>query len=256
MKKKVEVLEYLDARHYDLKFEALMRGRLNDIPFFLNKAREYGDPVLELACGTGRVTIPTAKEGFSITGLDILDSMLKEAKKKSKEENLDIEWIEGDMTDFELNRKFNLITIPAVAFNWILEDNDIRKCLECVKKHLTSKGRFILTTFNPDLEILTRDPTKTFPNAEYPDPDGNGLITVRESNFYDKTTQINTVKYHYFIAGKEIINELKLRIIFPKELDALLKYNGFTIEAKYGEYDETPFNSDSKLQIIICYKKN
>jgi ubiquinone/menaquinone biosynthesis C-methylase UbiE len=255
MKKKVDVLEYLDARHYDLKVKSLMRDRLDDIPFYLNKAREYGDPVLEIACGTGRVTIPIAKEGVSITGLDLLNSMLREAGKKAKEENLNIEWIEGDMTNFNLNRRFNLIIIPAVAFNWILENDNIRKCLECVKKHLTSKGRFILTAFNPDLEILARDPAKTFPNAEYPDPDGKGLITVRESNFYDKKSQINSVKYHYFIGGKELINELKLRMIFPKELDMILKYNGFIIEAKFGEFDETPFTSDSRLQIIVCHVK-
>lgn len=255
MKKKVEVLEYLDARHYDLKTKALMRDRINDIPFYLNKAREYGDPILELACGTGRVTIPIAKEGFSIMGLDLLNSMLKEARKKSKEENFNIEWIEGDMTNFYLNRKFNLIIIPAVAFNWILDDDNIEKCLECIKKHLLPKGRVIITAFNPDLEILARDPTKIVPNAEYPDPDGKGIITIGESTIYDKTTQILIVKYHYIIEGKELINELKLRIFFPRELDMILKYNGFIIDDKYGEYDESPFTPDSRQQIITCHLK-
>ncbi|MHA1235220.1 MAG: class I SAM-dependent methyltransferase, partial [Promethearchaeota archaeon] len=75
------------------------------------------------------------------------------------------------------------------------------------------------------------------------------------SNKYDKATQINYVNSYYKIENKEIVKKLKLRIIFPLELDALLFYNGFKIDHKYGTYDEEPFNSDSNWQIVICHKK-
>lgn len=252
MKKNVDVLEYLDGRHYDRKVES--KGGGDDLPFYLNKANKYGDPILELGCGTGRITIPLAKEGYSITGLDLLNSMLKEAKRKSKEAGVEIEWIEGDMIDFSLNKKFNYILMPAVAFNWLLDLESIEKCLNCVKKHLTNNGRFIFNAFNPNFNLLIRDPSKTYLNAEFHDPDGKGLITVRENNIYNKATQINKVRYHYSIAGKTIINELNLRMIFPQELDALLNYNGFKIDAKYGDYDERPFSSDSRFQIFVCHQ--
>jgi hypothetical protein len=100
---------------------------------------------------------------------------------------------------------------------------------------------------------LKSNGSKTYPSAEYQDPDGKGLITVRENNIYDKSTQINKVRFHYSIAGKKIINELNLRMIFPQELDAILKYNGFKIDAKYGDYDEKPFSSDSRYQIFVCH---
>ncbi len=250
MKHKIDVLEYIDARHYDKKMES--RKRSKDIPFYINKVKEYRSPILELACGTGRVTIPIAQKGISITGLDLLNTMLKEARRKSKETGVKIEWIEGDMTDFDLNKKFNLILIPGCAFNALLDIESIEKCLTCVKKHLEPNAGFLFDVFNPNLNILARDPSKTYPNAEYQDPDGRGLVTVSESTRYDKASQILYTTLSYSIAGKTISNELILRIFFPKELDALLKYNGFKINAKFGDFDQTPFTSDSRRQIFVC----
>lgn len=253
MKIKINVLEYLDGRHYDSKVES--RKRYNDIPFYVNKAIEYGEPVLELACGTGRITIPIAKKGIFITGLDFLNSMLKEAKRKSKENEIEIEWIEGDMSDFNLNRKFNLIIMPGCAFNWLLNLESVEKSLICIKKHLKADGSFIFDAFNPNLNFLVRDPSKAYPNVKYQDPYGGGLIIVSEKNSYDKATQTNKVKLSYSISDKTISNELILRIFFPQELDAILKYNGFKINAKYGDFDHTSFTSDSRRQIFSCQVK-
>jgi hypothetical protein len=63
------------------------------------------------------------------------------------------------------------------------------------------------------------------------------------------------VTSYYSIKNKETIKKLKLRMFFPQELDALLNYNGFKTDYKYGSFDEKPFNSDSNWQIVICHKK-
>ena len=253
MKKKIDVLEYLDGRHYDSKVES--RKRFDDIPFYINKAVQYGEPILELACGTGRITIPIAEKGISITGLDLLNTMLTEAKRKSKETGTEIEWFDADMTNFDLNKKFNLILMPGCAFNWLLDLESVEKCLTSIKRHLNPNGGFIFDAFNPDLNLLVRDPSKTYPNAKYQDPDGGGLIIVSENTRYNKTTQIIAVRLSYSIGDKTISNEMKLRIFFPQELDAILKYNGFKIYAKNGDFDQTPFTSDSKRQILVCQGK-
>lgn len=256
MKNEVDLLEYLDGRHYDAKVES--RRLFEDIPFYVNNAKDYGDPILELACGTGRVTIPIAQNKLSITGLDILSTMLKEAKRKSKEAGVKIEWIEADMSKFDLNKKFNLILIPGCAFNALLDLKSVEECLICVKKHLKPNGGFIFDAFNPNLDILVRDPSKIYPNAEYQDPDGRGLVTVKESTKYDKASQILLWRLSYSIADKIISksSKMKLRIFFPQELDALLKYNGFNIKAKYGDSNYIPFDSNSGRQIFVCHVKN
>lgn len=242
---------YFDGRHYDSMIQS--RNLYYDLHFYIKQAKTYREPVLELACGTGRITIPIAKEGISITGLDKSKSMLDQARRKVKEVGVQVKWIEGDMTDFNLDQNFSLIIIPGVSMNILSDIQKIESCLSCVKRHLRNNGRFIFDLFNPDLNILMRDPRKTYPAYEYIDPDGRGIITLTQTNFYDKSTQISTITFYYKIGEKEIAKkELKLRMLFPQEIDAILHYNGLKIDNKYGNYNETPFSSDSNFQILVC----
>lgn len=108
-------LLYYNGEFYDL-FEnnSTTRARQEkDILFWLNIAKQYGDSILELGCGTGRITIPLIEAGFNVTGLDISESMLSLAKIKSNK----VKWIQGDACDFDLADKFKLIIFP---FNGML----------------------------------------------------------------------------------------------------------------------------------------
>src|SRR5207244_1015020 len=93
---------YRDGRHYD----ALNGFLVADIPFYMEEARKAGGPVLELACGTGRLTIPIAQAGVEIVGLDLSPSMLSHACTKAKAAGVDIKFVEGDCRTFALGRKF------------------------------------------------------------------------------------------------------------------------------------------------------
>ena len=101
---------------------------------------------------------------------------------------------------------------------------------------------------------MMRDPSKKYKRKGYPDPDGKGNVVVTETHNYDKATQIMHHTSYHKIKNEEIVKKLKLRIFFPQELDMLLHYNGFKIDFKYGNFDEEPFNSDSKWQIVICHR--
>lgn len=240
-----------NGQHYDLTYSDIVE----DIPFYINQVKKYGEPVLELACGTGRITIPLAEQGVQIAGLDISDSMLAQAKKKATGKGLNIEWIKADCRDFTLNQKFNLIFIPLNSIALLHDPKSIESCFSCVKRHLTDQGRFIIDIFNPRIDILIRDPSKRYPVTEYPDPDGRGKVVITVNNVYDKDTQINRIKWYYRIGDRteETIEELNMRIYFPQELDLLLHYNGFAIEAKYGNYNEAPFDSSSPKQLVVCH---
>lgn len=253
MKKDNEEYFYISGQHYDNMIKS--RNTYEAIPFYIKQAKKYGGPILDLACGTGRITIPISKEGIQIVGLDFSVKMLEQAKRNSKDNNVEIEWVEVDMTDFNLNRKFSTITMPAAAMNWVLENKGIENCLNSIKDHLNQDGKFIFSVFNPNFEIMMRDPSKKYKRKGYPDPDGKGNVVVTETHNYDKATQIMHYTSYHKLKNEEIVKKLKLRIFFPQELDMLLDYNGFKIDYKYGNFDEEPFNSDSKWQIVICHKK-
>jgi len=244
---------YSDGRHYDLA----NRGFVADIPFYLELIRKYGEPVLELACGTGRIAIPLAEQGIDVTGLDISSSMLAHARRKSAAKGLEVEWIEADCRDFKLDRQFGLIFFPFNSIAHLHDLESVEACFSCVKLHLGVGGRFIIDIFRPDLRILKRNPAKRYPVTEYPDPDGKGKVVITENNVCDRATQVNRIKWYYRVGSQaeESVKSLNMRIFYPQELDALLGYNGFTIEAKFGNYDRTEFVSDSPRQLVVSFRR-
>jgi len=241
---------YLDGRHYDQMFA---RGS-EDLPFWIDQANHYGEPILELACGTGRITIALAQSGFNVTGIDNADGMLKEARRKSDEAGVEIVWVKADMRDFSLDKVFSLIILPANTLCHLLNLGDFEACLANVRKHLTPNGRFVIDVFVPKIELLVNKPGERFPFSEYDDPDGRGRIVVTESYVYEPDTQIKMIKTYHSILGEdmEIEGELNMHMYFPQYLDALIKYNGFVLEYKYGNYDKIVFNTESEKQLVVC----
>jgi len=245
---------YLDPRHYDA-----MHPMEGDIEFYLKCIEKYGDPTLELACGTGRVTIPLAQEGVDITGLDISETMLKRAREKASEKDIDIEFIKGDMIDFSLDRKFNTILLPFNTIQRLIHLEEYESLFSNIQEHLSKEGRFIFEIFNPDFDIiveaLNEDSDEESEVIEYDDPYGNGMVQVTENTDFDPTTHMLDMKWYYYIDCElKEVKDWNLRILFPKEIDALLRYNGFRVEKKYGDYDRSEFSRDSNTQMIICKK--
>ena len=243
--KNMSVDFYQDARRYDLFEGEFATG--NFLDFYVRQIQKYGEPVLEIACGSGRLTIPLAEKGFNIKGLDLSDKMLALAKEKAARRNVKLDLMKGDMTDFDLDEKFKLIFIPAQSLSHLYTVAEVEKCFACVKNHLADDGRFLLELFNPSLEILLEKPDQIHPQSNI------GNIAVDSKSFYDTATQIKHIEL-IFKGDENAVLTFKMRQFFPQEIDALLKYNGFRIEHKYGNHLEEKFNSDSPKQLIICQK--
>lgn len=240
---------YQDGRHYDRLFSGA-----HDIPqFWLDQGTRYGDPILELACGTGRIAIPLAQHGHVVSGIDLSESMLAEAQRKAQSVKVDIALQLADMCDFDLKQKFSLILLANNALCHLLDLNAFERCMACVRHHLRPSGRFIVEIFVPNLHFLTIKPNERSLFAEYDDPDGGGKIVVTQSAEYDSATQIrhNHTFYRFPDQAKEMSGELPMRMYFPQELDALFKYNGFEIEQKWGASDQRPFDATSTMQLFV-----
>jgi SAM-dependent methyltransferase len=241
---------YTDGRHYDRMFAGAPG---EGIHFWLVLVNRYGGPVLELGCGTGLKTIPLAHAGFQVTGIDLAADMLEHARRKAAEQGVSVEWVQGDVRAFDLGRKFSLVIFPNNVLCHLLDRPSFEACMGCVKKHLAPYGRFALDVFVPSQELLLDKPGERFPFAEYDDPDGRGRVLVTHSYVYEPHTQIKRTTTHHRVGGEEeVAGRLDMRMYYPEELDALLHYNGFAIEHKYGGFDQRPFGAQSTQQVIVC----
>jgi SAM-dependent methyltransferase len=243
---------YSDAERYDLVYGPYATGEL--VAFYRRQVSRYGEPVLELGCGSGRLLIPLAEDGTAITGVDLAPVMLDLARKKAASRSLEISVTTADMRSFDLGKKFKLILLPANAMMHLVTRDEVDGCLGSVLRHLTDGGRFVLEVYNPSLPLLTAPPGTRSPVADYADPVSGARVVVTSEVSYDAATQVNHVTYHYLhgVAGPETTLHFDMRQFFPQELDALLEHAGFVLEEKFGDRDETKFTSASTRQLVVC----
>jgi SAM-dependent methyltransferase len=248
---------YTDAWRYDLVEGAYATG--NFLDFYRRQISRYGEPVLELACGSGRLTIPLAEDGIDITGLDISKEMLALAKRKASERGIDIPFIRGDIRKFGLRKRFKFIFIPAQSLSHLHEQEEMEDCFSCVQRHLTKDGRFLIELFNPSLSLLSRNPDEAYPIGSGPFelPGGTGKVFVSCRARYDSAAQVNAIQfiYRHEPGGEEKVLSFAMRQFYPQEIDSLLSYNGFLIEYKYGDYHENQFSNGANKQLIVCKAK-
>ncbi|MBL8102335.1 MAG: class I SAM-dependent methyltransferase [Anaerolineales bacterium] len=244
--------EYADPKLYDAEnndFEP-------DGPFILSLAKQLGGAVLELGCGTGRMTIPLAENGVEIVGLDVVPGMVDLAKQKAG--GLPIEWIVADVRTFQLGRKFRLIFESGSVFHHMLTRQDQEAYLARVREHLEDDGRLVLSLFFPKpRNLMSTDEVEEWFTAEHPD---GYEIKVSGIDKYDAFRQIKTeTAYRRWTdgSGKEILQvaPLSLRYVFPQEMEALLHYNGFEIIEQYGDFDRSPVTEENSLITLVCRKQ-
>jgi len=250
------------AEIYDLQFE----GYEEDISFYVGEAERATPPVLELACGTGRVTIPIAQAGVEVVGLDSSPEMLAVAQKKvarlSPEVRERIRLLEGDMRDFSLDERFGLIMIPFRSFLLLLRVEDQKQALRNIHRHLRPDGRLALNLFVPDLAIIAShssplgEPLKRL--KEVKDPETGHRIIIWETRHYDQNRQIIDNFFIYDeldeagVVVKRTYRPLRLRWVYRCEMEHLLDLCGFRVEELYGGFNRQPFDENSREMVWVA----
>ncbi len=222
------------------------------IAFYQKMIEKFGQPVLELGSGTGNFLITLTEKHFEVTGLDISAEMLNASERRAKEKHLESNQINADMRDFDLEQKFKLIFVAGNSLQHLNTIEDVESCFASVRNHLNPDSKFIVEVFNPSLDLLSRNPKERFFVGEYKTNDG--WVVITENVFYDAATQINHINWHYknqYMKEERTVN-FTMRQFFPQELDYLFAKNGFRIEQKFGDFDESEFTRKSPKQIIIA----
>jgi SAM-dependent methyltransferase len=251
--------EFADPHTYDIE-DASDTG----IAFYAALAQETSGPVLEIACGTGRVSIPIAQLGFAVTGVDIVPGMIELARSKSA--GLPTRWVVGDARTFDLGERFRLIFLTGNAFQAFLTRADQEALLERVRAHLHDDGLFAFETRNPRWNTNTTSANgELWANLEtrateedggtYTNSSGHN-VQISRTQVYDHVAQIlHWTTYRRWRVGAQEhskITRIAVRFTFPQELAALLHYNGFTIIRQYGDWNLEPLTADSTSIIVVC----
>ena len=233
-------------------YYAIHKNISSDKAMITHYAKECGGHVLELASGTGRLAKPIIDIGLPYTGIDTSEDFIQEAKKRFSNKGV---FQLDNMQDFQHKNHYDFIFIGFNSFLHNLTNKDAENCLSSVHKHLSKKGLFFVSAFIPDPVFLYQGdelhPATSFFIYR------NKQCRVMEKNKYHEDTQINHITW--VIETEGILSDesytFKQRMYPPHMMDILLNKTGFTIKEKYGDWDKSPIDEFSPMQIYICRKK-
>ena len=249
---------YIDfAEYYDLDHNITV-----DIPFYLHFAKTCPSPILELACGTGRILMPIAKAGFEIYGLDISANMLQVCRQAVDQHHLKnrVHLSQADMSSFDLSRKdFGLVFIALRSFMHLLTKADQLSCLGRVYDHLRPRGTIIMSAIAPDPERLAQEPSRKYVVGRAFDlKNGRHVIRKQRLVAHDKVNQVRQFEFkfeEYDQEGKlvrERLVPLYTRYIFRDQLQWLLEKVGFQLMNVYRDYNMNPYDGTGEMIVVAC----
>lgn len=246
------------AEYYDAS--PVVQNRA-DVAFYVSAAKEFGEPVLELGCGSGRVTVAVAKAGFKITGLDLSLKMLAQAEEKAGKLPAEIRervnFVQGNMTNFELADRFWLAIIPFRPFQHLLDVKQQLACLQCVHKHLQPGGRLVLDFFQTDPRRMhDQEYLHERQVAEYEMSEGRKVRLTERVTAFHRADQINDVEMVYDVThgdGRQerLTMAFPFRYFFRYEVEHLLARGGFEVEETFGDFDRSALRDNSPEMIFV-----
>ncbi len=203
-----------------------------------------GGTVLELAIGTGRVALPLAERGLSVSGIEASEKMI--AKLRDKPGGTAIPVTLGDFADVAVEGSFDLIYLVFnTLFNLTSQDDQVR-CFQNVAGRLSERGVFVIEAFVPDIAELNRQATRTVHVT-------NDSATL-EAAVHDPVSQV--VRYQYIVLTNDgaKLYPVPQRYAWPSELDLMARLAGLERRERWSGWDRLPFNEASANHITIYYK--
>jgi ubiquinone/menaquinone biosynthesis C-methylase UbiE len=231
---------------------------------FYKELLKPGMRILDIGCGTGRVALELIKSNVFVFGIDNSESMLEIFREKIKnlipEERNQLNFIQADMTNFNLSEKYDMILFPFRVFQALTTDIQREDCLRSVKLHCHENTHAVINMFDPDIKLLENFHKLNKKDYEYYDEELDATVIRNTVGLiHDKENNTIHSKYVYELIGKNekkrIIEDfLELGYIIKDEADELFKKNGFEIEALYSWWDRSPYDSSRKRELIYVLK--
>lgn len=236
-------------------------GILGDVSFYREQAAGCGGPVLEIGCGTGRLTIPLARAGHEVWAVDVSAAMLGQLDAKLEAESAEVRRrvhvVRQDAAALDLPvRGFGFAAIPFNVLMLIADFEAERRTLAAAAAHLAPGGRLALDVMNPLTLPLDAD-RKAAPSEPRRNPrTGNQYVKntlasrldeqqcQRLYGWYDELQPNGTIEVSEY--------SFTWRMIFRFELELMLGQAGFAIERLAGDFEDQPWTVDSRRMVVTA----
>jgi SAM-dependent methyltransferase len=244
-----------DGDVYDLVLNDLPYGR----DFYLALAREAAGPVLDVACGTGRILLPALAAGVDIEGLDLFQPMLDTLRAKARVLGLAPTLHRADMSDFSLARRYALVMIPFNAFIHNMTQEAQIRCLERCRSHLLPGGRLAFDTFFPSLAIVGAAENTRVLEGEIPHPDSGLPIRLYDTRRFDRVAQrqdsLNEIELLDADGKVQTVyrSAVSSRYVYKHEMELLLRVAGFARWTIDGDFDGRPLTREDDAMVVTAW---
>ena len=246
------------ARYYDLDLD----GQSDDVDLYLALAARGGLHVLELGCGTGRLAIPIAQAGNTVTGVDNDANMLARARTAwaatSGPVGGTLELVEADLLTVRVDRQFDLVILglnmlPALAGRQAQSD-----ALLNAARVLKRGGRLVVDISLPSpAELATWDGTSSLA-WQRPDPETGDSVAKLWSAEYDHVNQVAMITTYFDswpVAGgtlRRVARRDELHLMTAGELEATVARAGLTVDQAGSDYSMSPLDASSERAVFVC----
>lgn len=204
---------------------------------------ESGTKVLDLCCGMGRHSLSLAEKGYEVTGMDLSDVLLDEAKQADGSEN--VNWVQGDMRELPFaDEEFGAVVNLFTSFGYFKEDAEHVRVLKEIRRVLRPGGRFIIDFMNPPHVKRHLKP--------YSEREEDGL-KIEER----RTIEDGFVKKHITIIpqsedGGEVREyDERVKLYTLETFTKMLEKAGLELDEVRGSYDEKRYEKDSPRMIFV-----
>ncbi len=244
----------LNEQDYCKFYHLEMADYREDVPFY-TALLQNEDKVLELGCGTGRLTRLLAASCRHITGVDRSVEMLEIADRNTLN---NITYKQMDMLALSFSIPFDVIIIPYNTINLLGERDKIERCLKLCRKHLKDTGRLAIQVYHPDIATKkTKETEKQFQFAIFKDHEG-GKVIKETLKWLDESSAILSLEERYRVrpAGggeknRDLRHTLKLYTPDYEYWKTELHHCGFSIQQTMGNSAGKPFNAEKDTVLYI-----
>lgn len=243
----------VDAPFYD----AIHASFREDVGLWLSFAGRTDRPVLEVGCGSGRVSIELAKAGHTVSGIDPSAAMLAIARQKADDDAIDVELVNGGLLDLALGaNRYGFVLVPQDVFLYCSDGEEQLDWLKAIAELLHFSGTLAIDLPGPALGLdpaTNGQPLLVFAAVD----DEDGAFDVWHIHEDDLAAQTRWLRVTYEQLGEDgvvrrKVSEHQLRYVYRFEIEYLLSIAGLALVDVYGDYDLGAFTSDSERMIVIA----